>query len=170
MDISFCVRRLRRSAETIRSLVDGTSIVQARWRPGPRKWSILEVVNHLADEEREDFRARIDVLIHRPEMDFTPIDPEGWALQRDYNSRDLRTSLRDFLRERDRSIEWLRNLGEVSWSTTKSHPVAGTLRAGDLLASWMVHDVLHVRQLAALQRAWIDSTMLPFSSDYASPS
>jgi len=43
-------------AETIRALIQDDSDEQASWRPDSDSWSVLEVINHLYDEEREDFR------------------------------------------------------------------------------------------------------------------
>ena len=61
------------------------------------KWSTLEVVCHLYDEEREDFRQRLDIILHRPEAKWPPIDPVGWVSARKYNERDLAQSLAEFL-------------------------------------------------------------------------
>jgi hypothetical protein len=44
---------MAQDAERIRGLVGDVSDEQARWKPGPDQWSVLEVVNHLYDEERE---------------------------------------------------------------------------------------------------------------------
>jgi len=58
-------RELAQGAETIGGLVAGVSPSEARVRPAPDAWSLLEVVCHLHDEEREDFRPRLDVVLHR---------------------------------------------------------------------------------------------------------
>ncbi|MCB0058173.1 MAG: DinB family protein, partial [Caldilineaceae bacterium] len=57
---------MQRNAQRIAALVAGVPDEQARWKPDAESWSILEVVNHLLDEEREDFRVRIDYTLHRP--------------------------------------------------------------------------------------------------------
>jgi hypothetical protein len=49
---------LAQQAQSIMQLVSRVSDEQARWKPEADSWSILEVVNHLYDEEREDFRTR----------------------------------------------------------------------------------------------------------------
>jgi hypothetical protein len=54
------VAQLTNQAETIRSLVQGITDEQARWKPDAKSWSLLEVINHLGDEEREDFRDHVD--------------------------------------------------------------------------------------------------------------
>jgi hypothetical protein len=159
--------RLESNLTIISGLIDGVSLEQARWRPAPEKWSILEVVNHLYDEEREDFRQRIDLLLHHPDRDWPGIDPQGWVTAREYQKRDLAESLRGFSSERKDSVAWLRKLGAVDWATFKEHPRAGRMAAGDLLASWVAHDFQHIRQLTRLHYEYIAFSAKPFSVDYA---
>ena len=47
---------LRVNGDVFKYLYQSVSNEQARWKPGKDRWSILEVINHLFDEEREDFR------------------------------------------------------------------------------------------------------------------
>ena len=64
MNVDFCVTQLGHNAGRILDLVQHVSQEQASWKPDPGTWSILEVINHLYDEERLDFRARLDSLLH----------------------------------------------------------------------------------------------------------
>lgn len=66
MELVEMMAQMSLQAGRIRALADGVAAAQARWRPDAESWSILEVVNHLADEEREDFRTRLDFILHRP--------------------------------------------------------------------------------------------------------
>jgi hypothetical protein len=167
LTIAEAASRLTASAETIRTLVEIADVTQAAWRPAPDRWSILEVVNHLADEEAEDFRTRLDLLVSRPGERWPPIDPEGWVASRGYAARDLGKSLARFRDERSRSLTWLRTLQVPDWHRTHDHPAAGPITAGDLLASWVVHDLLHVRQLVRLHGAWVAARAEPHSTRYA---
>ena len=47
------------------------------------------------------------------------------------------------------------------------HPQAGPLRAGDLLAAWQAHDLLHVRQLTRLHYRFLEQQAEPFTLRYA---
>jgi hypothetical protein len=143
---------LAQGAQTIRGLLAGVSTAEARVRPAPDAWSLLEVTCHLLDEEREDFRPRLDVVLHRPEEAWTRIDPAGWVTARRYDERDLGEVLRGFLAERERSLAWLASLTAPDWSREYRAPF-GPITAGDLLASWAAHDLLHTRQLVELRRA-----------------
>ena len=155
------------NAEVIANLAKGVSLEQARWRPSPSDWSILEVINHFYDEEREDFRHRLDLLLFQPEVDWPPIDPNGWVTARHYNERDLAVSLANFLHERQESLAWLRGLLEPDWESGRMAPWGGQMRAGDMLAAWLAHDFLHIRQLNELHYAYWLETAVSYSVRYA---
>jgi hypothetical protein len=159
--------RLDADRELIRGVTAGVDPEQAVWRPAPGNWSILEVVNHLYDEERDDFRRRLDLTLHHPGTEWPPIDPEGWCAERRYNERDLGESLNRWLEERNASLQWLGAIVDPDWSKVYRHPRIGDLRAGDLLLSWVTHDLLHARQLIKIHHAWITSGGEPYSGAYA---
>jgi hypothetical protein len=154
------------NARRIQSLVEGLTAEQARWKPTPDSWSILEVITHLHDEEMEDFRVRLDICLHRPDQPWPPIDPGGWVTARQYNQRDLGESLDGFLRERVKSLAWLRDLSEPDWDATYDAPF-GEITAGDLFAAWVAHDLLHIRQLVELHWAYTGLLVEPYSVEYA---
>jgi hypothetical protein len=167
VDVNRYIARLAAQAEVIAALARGVSDEQARWKPAPKEWSILEVVCHLYDEEREDFRARIRLTLEDPTQDWPPIDPEGWAVSRRYNERDLTSALAGFQVERQASLEWLKSLQSPDWDAAHRHPAGFDLRAGDLLAAWTAHDLLHICQLADLHRLYIAEQARPYSTRYA---
>ena len=59
-----------------RARCDSSGVSQAMWKPAEDEWSILEVVNHLAEEETDDFRVRLGQLLEDPRKAWPPIDPE----------------------------------------------------------------------------------------------
>ncbi|MDE0610870.1 MAG: DinB family protein [Anaerolineaceae bacterium] len=159
--------QLAAQAESIRQLCAGVDESQARWRPDADSWSMLEVINHLADEECADFRARLDCILHRPEEPWPPIDPAGRVLQRRFNQRDLEESLQRFSAARQESLVWLRSLGDADLNVSAPAPWGGRICAGDMLAAWVAHDLLHLRQLVELHYAWTAQRMQPWSVAYA---
>jgi len=151
----------------VHALTKGLTDQQARWRPSADAWSILEVVNHLLDEERQDFRLRLDYILHRPGEPLPSIDPVGWVTDRAYNERQLQPSADELLRARADSIRWLQGLTEVDLGASATAPWGGAMHAGDMLAAWVVHDVLHLRQLVELRYALIAESAAPYSPEYA---
>jgi hypothetical protein len=153
-------------AGTIHSLTLGISADQARWKPDPQTWSILEVVNHLFDEERLDFRVRLDLILHHPAQPWPSINPAGWVTERLYNQRDLAQSVEDFLEERRKSLAWLRGLDAPDWQVSVTAPF-GELSAGDMFTAWVAHDLLHLRQLVELHWACTLKAAQPYHVNYA---
>jgi hypothetical protein len=167
MDVEYAIRELRHNAEAIERLARPVSDEQARWKPAPEEWSILEVVNHLYDEEHNDFRLRLDLTLHQPETPWPPNDPMRYVVERRYNEQDLGESLDKFLAEREKSLVWLKSLDSPDWSSLHKHPSGRTLSAADLLASWVAHDALHLRQLAELHYQYAARHFSPATVLYA---
>lgn len=155
MDLDFIVSRLSANAEVFSNLIKDLTREQAVWKAAPEKWSILEIVNHLYDEEREDFRARVNNLLTE-NKEWAPIDPQGWVTSRNYAERDLRESLNNFLEERRKSIEWLRGLENPDWSLSQKHPAGFSMTAEQMLSSWLAHDIMHIRQIITVQFAYLE--------------
>lgn len=165
MNLAFHVTQLEAQGRSLLQLVDGLTPAQARWKPKPSSWSVLEVLNHLIDEEREDFPARLRIVLADTDARWAPIAPQAWVKQRGYNRRDLADSIATFRAERERSLAWLRGLpARTAWRRRYRY---GKLTAGDLLVAWTAHDVLHIRQLAELRYALIARNGEPYTPAYA---
>jgi hypothetical protein len=169
MNLEYFIDQLSTNRQVIAGLAKATSSEQARWKPSPDKWSILEVVNHLYDEEREDFRQRLALLLTNPEQTWPPINPQNWVTLRGYQERELDVSLNNFQSEREISLSWLSQLTAPNWQNRYQHPNGGIITAGDLLASWLAHDYLHIRQLARLQWQYVGAIADPYKTTYAGP-
>jgi hypothetical protein len=166
MHTDYLIAQLETNPSRIRSLVEGVSLEQARWRPSPQAWSLLEVVNHLYDEEQFDFRVRLDCILRQPDEPFPAIDPQGWVTERRYNERELSSSLQNFLDERRKSLVWLRTLRDPQWDA--AHEAQwGVMHAGEALAAWAAHDLLHMRQLVELHYQYTAQSAAPYPVEYA---
>jgi hypothetical protein len=166
MNLKLLTAHMTNNAKRIQSLAKGVSVEQARWRPGPDSWSLLEVINHLGDEEREDFRVRLDIILYHPDQPWPPIDPAGWVVEREYNQRELGESLDSFLQARKKSLVWLKGLSSPNWETAYEASF-GEITAGDMFAAWVAHDLLHMRQLVELHWAYTGVLVGPHKVDYA---
>jgi hypothetical protein len=167
MEIGPFINQMAFQAKRIASLTDGVPDEQARWKPDAETWSMLEVLNHLYDEEREDFRVRLDYILHHPGEAWPPIDPQGWVTKRAYQQRDWRETVAHFLAEREKSLAWLAELGAFDPDTVCPAPWGGEIRAGDMFAAWVAHDLLHTRQLVELHWAYTNFSVQPYQTRYA---
>src|SRR5215208_3417366 len=149
-------QELNNSTEMIRALLSDITQAEAQVKPNEKSWSILEVTSHLYDEEREDFREHLDFILHRQNEEWHQIDPSGWILERKYNEQNFVEMKGKFFAERDKSLEWFKGLTKANWETTYTSQF-GSMRAGDMLASWVAHDNLHIRQLVELRRMRLEN-------------
>ena len=166
MEFTTLYQELSQSTEMIRALLAGISQEEARMKTSKGTWSILEVMCHLYDEEREDFREHLDFILHRQHEEWHPIAPQAWVKLRKYNEQNFKSMKAKFFRERTKSFTWLKSLQKADWNTTYKSKF-GSMRAGDMFASWVAHDNLHIRQLVELRRWHIERNTKPFEIRYA---
>ena len=112
MEFDTLYQELRNSTEMINTLLLGISQEEAQFKPTPETWSILEVICHLYDEEREDFREHLDFILHRQDEEYHVIDPKAWVKERLYNEQDFEEMQDKFFSERQKSLEWLKGLAD----------------------------------------------------------
>jgi hypothetical protein len=166
IDIADLTRQLTVNAQAMRALVHSISTEQAQWKPGPDAWCMHQVLEHLYNEERLDFRAHLKEISSEPPQPWGAI---GWAW---LATSGAQQALEAFLDERESSIAWLTALESADWdaTTSASFGPAGdvlVLSAGDLLVSWVAHDFLHLRQMNELLYAWNEKQAAPRSVQYA---
>jgi hypothetical protein len=157
MDHSYIIESLAKNADTFQSMLAGATENEYRWKSAPEKWNLLEVVCHLYDEEREDFRGRVKHTLEHPEPPLPFNDPQSWVLSRKYGEQDYLTMLQGFLDERKQSIRWLRSLDKPAWKNAYEHPTHGAFTAEIFFANWLAHDYLHFRQIISLKYHYLTS-------------
>ncbi|MFN2110176.1 MAG: DinB family protein [Anaerolineae bacterium] len=167
MDFAYLKSLMAQHAEIVRQLTELVTPEQARWKPAAETWSILEIINHLYDEEREDFRAHLDAILHKPGDPWSGIRPFAWVTERRYNERDLEASVQNFLAERRDSLAWLESLDTPDWEASVPAPWGSDISAGDMFASWVIHDQWHIQQLVQARRNYVVAQVAPYDVEYA---
>ena len=151
MNSSFIIHQLGKNQTIFEHLFKSISTEQIQWKPQPEKWTLIEIVCHLHDEEKEDFRTRLSQVLVNPEIPFPKIDPVDWVVSRNYASKDYFQTLNVFLDERKKSVEWLNSLKQPKWDNAFIHSKFGPLSGHFLLSNWLAHDYLHIRQVTKLK-------------------
>lgn len=141
------IRRLETAPNAFVALAYKVTPREAHYKPTSGAWSIHEILCHVVDEERLDFRPRLMSVLANSGV-WPDWKPDGPARVRSYQSRDFHGSFATFAKERRQSIAWLRSLRAPNWTRAYQHPRLGPIRAGDLLCAWPAHDALHFRQVA----------------------
>jgi uncharacterized damage-inducible protein DinB len=166
MEFQTLYQELVASTEMIKALLAGIHQEEAQIKPKTDAWSILEVVCHLYDEECKDFREHLDLILNRQADAWHEIHPTEWVNERKYNQQNFIEMQDKFFSERWKSQEWLKGLSNANWDTEYTSPF-GSIKAGDMFASWIAHDNLHIRQLVELRQNLIERITTPYNIQYA---
>ncbi len=169
MDQREIIDQLDQNRKVFRDLLEEVPEEVRRWKPESDSWSLLEIVCHLYDEEREDFRQRTRHALEGRKGSPPPIDPPAWVIEREYDRQDYDAKLSDVLEERRRSIRWLHSLDKPDWNRGFEHPHFGTLSAGRMLSNWLAHDLLHFRQITRTKYRYLQRNsgkLLDYAGDW----
>lgn len=161
------IDRLAAQRQMWAAVLSGLDERSVQWRPDGGGWNLLELACHLADEERRDFKVRIEHTLRDPSARWPGIDPQGWVLSERYAERNFAQTVASFLEERGAALTWLATLGAADWSQCSTQGKLGTLSAGDLLASWVAHDLRHLAQASRLLYGALAADVAPYSVAYA---
>ncbi len=146
------VDQLAATPEILRQLMASVSDTDAVRRPDPARWSIAEVLEHLAHIEGTMFRLRLDQMVDEDNPLVEPYDQDDFDAQGAYAGRDPEDSFAHFEEQREANIDFLLSLEPDALERTGQHPVAGSFTLENMLNYWVAHDLSHVRQIAELVR------------------
>ncbi|MGE0454956.1 MAG: DinB family protein [Vicinamibacteria bacterium] len=120
--------------------------------PAPGKWSILEIVCHLRDMERDAYLARYQRILAEPEPPLPDVDGDLYSIERDYRNASLSEALRDWTRLRKECLKLLSRVKGEQWQRAGVHESAGRLTMADLLRRHAVgNDEAHLGQVDAIK-------------------
>lgn len=155
MDYGIVFDQLEKNKTLFYQLFSGVTREEYLWKPSEDKWCLLEIICHLYDEEREDFRTRTRSTLETPDQALPMFDPVAWVTERKYLEKDYQSMVANFLAERTASVNWLRSLDNPNWQNAFQHPSLGPLTAHHFLSNWLAHDYLHIRQATKLKYGYL---------------
>jgi hypothetical protein len=116
------------------------------------KWSVAEVLAHLADSELVfGYRLRRVLAEDRPEL--TGYDQDGWADNLRYAETDPSESLALFAAQRAGNLRLVRGLGPADLSRVGLHSERGEESVALMLQLYAAHDLVHRRQIDRIKAA-----------------
>jgi hypothetical protein len=175
-DLDDAVALLARTPAVLDAWLRGLPAAWTDANEGPDTWSAFDVVGHLIHGEKTDWlpRARV-ILEHGEARAFEPFD--RFAQARDSAGRTLEELLDTFAALRAENLAALRSLGLTAADLERrgTHPALGTVTLGQLLATWVAHDLGHLAQIArAMAKQYRDeigpwTAYLPIVTDRPRP-
>lgn len=146
-----CLDMLAATPAILRALTCELSGEDARWKPAADRFSVAEVLAHLAHSEGDCYRMRLERFMGEERPTFEPDDAQLYLDL--YRDADPVAQFGEFEAQREANLEFLRGLPEDAADRTALHRTAGVITLGQMLHEWALHDLGHVRQVAELVRA-----------------
>ena len=122
------------------------------WKPAPERWSISEVLAHLAALEQV-YAERALRMMAEESPALAKYDLEGAVAHGEYSRGSAGEHLALFTRTRRSTLALLVGLPASAGARTGVHSELGTITLGEVLHEWANHDLGHIRQIAELYRA-----------------
>jgi len=148
-ELQHAIQILRRTPATLNSLLRDLPEPWLNNNEGPETWSPHDIVGHLIHGEETDWIPRAKIILeHGETRAFDPFD--RFAMLDKLKGKSTAELLDTFARMRTRSLQELEALHLTPDSLEKrgTHPEFGAVTMKQLLSTWVVHDLGHVRQVA----------------------
>jgi len=134
------------TAARLDRLIAGVPAERLRTRPAPEKWSVSEIVAHLADGEIVGgFRLRF--ILGSPGSPIVAYDQDRWVASGHYDRRDPWKSVEQFRVLREANLALLESLEPAQWQHCGVHSERGPESIELIVRMFAGHDLNHLRQI-----------------------
>src|SRR6266849_8504053 len=127
-------------------LVKSIPTAKLRKRPSPDKWSVVEIVAHLADVEIV-IGWRLRSILGAPGTPIQAFDQDAWVTAGHYAKRDPRKCLEQFRVLREANLALLRSLAPEQWKHHGMHAERGQEPIEHIVRLMAGHDLNHLQQI-----------------------
>jgi hypothetical protein len=134
------------TAKKLERLIKGVPTAKLRKRPAPDRWSVGEILAHLADAEIVGgFRMRL--ILGSPGTPVAAFDQDSWVTSGHYNKRDPRKSVEQFRAVREANLALLKSLTPEQWKHYGMHAERGQETIEHIARMFAGHDINHLQQI-----------------------
>jgi hypothetical protein len=140
------LRVQRETPKKLAALIKGIDKRRLAKRPAPGKWSIAEIIAHMADTEIVA-GWRLRQILSTNGVAIHGFDQNSWAATFKYGRQDTRQSLETFRVLREYNLAMLKSVPKALWENHGMHQERGKETARHVLRMFAGHDVNHVQQV-----------------------
>jgi len=134
------------TAKKLEHLIKDVPKAKLRQRPAPGKWSVSEILAHLADTEIVlGFRMR--QILSVPATPIAAVDQDAWVTSGHYEKRDPRKSVELFRAVREANLALLKSLTPRQRKHHGTHSERGKETIEQMVHLYAGHDINHLRQI-----------------------
>jgi hypothetical protein len=124
-----------------------------QFRPGPDRWTIHEIIVHIADSEANSY-VRCRRFVAEPGSGVMGYDENVWARELRYHAQSTEDALELFKYLRRASCALIRGLPESVWSNTVHHTESGVMKMDEWLDIYTRHVYDHIAQMQTVYDDW----------------
>ncbi len=124
-----------------------------QFRPAPDRWTIHEMVVHIADSEANSY-IRCRRFLAEPGSSVLGYDEAKWARDLHYHAQSADDALELFKWLRQQSYRLIKPLPSSVWSNTVYHTENGVMTMDDWLDTYERHIPDHIAQMQAVYEDW----------------
>lgn len=140
---------MQSAPETIAQTIAGASDSQLKTPPQPGKWSVVQIIAHLAEDELvSSWRYR--QMLENPGCALAGFDQDKWAEYGRYEEWSVPDALAMFTLLRNANLRLLRGLTPEQWTRHGMHAERGRITVRDLAQHMAGHDVNHIEQIRGI--------------------
>ena len=141
----------KQTPELLAELLAKASHEQITTRPSQDKWSVGEILAHLAEDELAT-AWRYRQMVEHSGLQLMGFDQDLWARMGDYRSRVPHESLALFRLLRNANLQFLKQITPEQWECSGIHAERGRITIRDLAVHMAGHDANHIEQIRAILR------------------
>lgn len=139
----------REAPRIVARLIAGVAEEKLLRRPAQKKWSVVEIIAHLAEDElTSSWRYR--QMIEHNGVKLLGFDQDEWARLGDYHSWNAHDALEMFRLLREANLRMLNILSPDEWERAGEHAERGRLTVRELASHMAAHDINHIQQIERL--------------------
>lgn len=140
------------TADALAASIVGIDDAVLQKAEAPEKWSIADVIQHLADAEWVlGFRYRQIAAEDNVTLPF--FDENAWARELKYQPINVERAMEDFRALREINLRFLRRIPEEKYSRAGFHPERGPESIEHCMKLYAGHDLVHLRQIGRIKTA-----------------
>lgn len=144
--------RLQQDApKKLAALLKGKKEPQLTKRPAPGKWSVAEILAHLADAEVA-IGWRMRQILSSDGIALEAFDQDAWANAFHYGKRDPKVSLAAYTAARHANLVLLKSVPRSAWENHGMHSERGRETVAHMVKLTAGHDLNHIQQIERILR------------------
>ena len=121
-------------------------------RPEANEWSLVEIISHLADVDREVNIPRLKLIQSQENPFIEAALTDHWADERNYLKNDPFQTIENFVENRKQLLEILSEFDTNIWKKSINHAIFGPTTVSELIKFTTQHDRIHISQIVKTQK------------------